>query len=41
MFEDRLLRKIRGSKTLEVTGGWSKLQYKEFYEVYASPNIFR
>jgi hypothetical protein len=40
VFEHRLLREIRGSKTLEVTGGWRKLQNKEFYESYASPNIF-
>ena len=40
VFEDRLLRKIRGSKALDVTGGWRKLQNKKFYGLYTSPKHF-
>jgi hypothetical protein len=29
MFENRVLRRIFGPKTEEVTGGWRKLRYEE------------
>jgi hypothetical protein len=39
VFKDRLLRKIFGSKRVGVTGGRTKLQNKEFYELYSLPNF--
>jgi len=40
VFENRVLRRILGSKWDEVTGGWRKL-HNELHNVYASPNIVR
>jgi len=38
VFEDRVLRRIFGSKRDEVTGVWRKLHNEELYDVYSSPN---
>jgi hypothetical protein len=40
VFENRVLRRIVGPKTDEVTGEWRKLQNEEFRDLY-SPNIVR
>ena len=39
MFENRVLRRIFGSKRDEVTGEWRKLYNEEFNDLYSSPNI--
>jgi len=41
MFENRVLRRIFGSKRGEVTGEWRKLHNEERNGLYCSPNIFR
>jgi hypothetical protein len=41
MFENRVLRRIFGSKSDEVTGEWSKLHDEELHSFYSSPNIIR
>jgi hypothetical protein len=41
VFENRVLRRIFGPKSDEVTGGWRKLHYEELHSVYSSPNIIR
>jgi hypothetical protein len=41
VFENRLLRKIFGSKRNEVTGVWRKLYNEELHDLYSSPNIVR
>jgi hypothetical protein len=41
MFENRMLRRIFGSKRDEVTGGWKKLHNKELHTLYSSPTIIR
>jgi hypothetical protein len=38
--ENRLLRRIFGSKRDEVTGGWRKL-HNELHNLYSSPSIIR
>jgi hypothetical protein len=38
--ENRVLRRIFGPKTEEVTGGWKKL-HEEFHNLYSSPSIIR
>jgi hypothetical protein len=40
VFENRVLRRIFGPKTNEVTGRWRKLHNKELHDLYSSPNIF-
>jgi hypothetical protein len=39
--ENKVLRKIFGSKRDEVTGDWRRLHGEELYDLYSSPNITR
>ena len=39
MFGNRVLRKIFGAKSDEITGKWSKLLNAELHALYSSPNI--
>jgi hypothetical protein len=39
VFENRVLRRIFGSKRDEVTGGWRKLHDEELHNLYSTPNI--
>jgi len=41
VFENRMFRRIFGSKRDEVTGEWKKLHNEELIDVYCSPNIVR
>jgi hypothetical protein len=41
MFENRVLRRIFGSKWDEVTGAWRKLYDEELKDLCSSPNIVR
>ena len=41
MFENRVLRRIFGSKRDEVTGEWRKIHSEELNDLYCSPNIVR
>ena len=41
MFENKVLRKIFGAKTDEITGEWRKLHNAELLALYSSPNIIR
>jgi hypothetical protein len=41
VFENRVLRRIFGPKTDEVTGEWRKLHSEELHMLYSSPNIIR
>jgi hypothetical protein len=41
VFENRVLRRIFGSKWGEVTGEWRKLHNGELNDLYSSPNIVR
>jgi len=41
VFENRVLRRIFGSKRDEVTGEWRKLHNEELNDLYCSPSIFR
>jgi hypothetical protein len=41
VFENRVLRRIFGSKRDEVTEGWRKLHNEELHNLYTSPNIMR
>jgi len=39
VFENRVLRRIFGSKRDKVTGEWRKLHNEELNDLYSSPNI--
>jgi hypothetical protein len=41
VFENRVLRRIFGSKREEVAGGWRRLHNEELHCMYTSPNIIR
>jgi hypothetical protein len=41
VFENRLLRRIFGSKRDEVTGEWRKLHNKELHDLYSLPSFIR
>jgi hypothetical protein len=41
VFENRVLRRIFGTKRDEVTGGWRKLHNEELHGLYSSPSIGR
>jgi hypothetical protein len=41
VFENRVLRRIFGPKTDEVTREWRKLHNGELNDLYSSPNIVR
>jgi len=41
VFENRVLRRIFGSKRDEVTGELKKLYFEELNDLYCSHNIFR
>jgi hypothetical protein len=41
VFENRMLRRIFGSKRDEVMGGWIKLHSEELHNMYSSPDIIR
>jgi hypothetical protein len=41
VFENRVLRRIFGSKRDEVAGGWRKLHNEELHDLYSSPSIIR
>jgi hypothetical protein len=40
-FENRVLRRIFGSKRDEMTGEWRKLHSEELHNLYSSPDIIR
>jgi hypothetical protein len=41
VFENRVLRRISGSKRDEVSGGWRKLHNEELHTLYSSPSEIR
>jgi hypothetical protein len=41
VFKNRVLGRIFGPKTDEVTGGWRKLHNEELHNLYSSPSIIR
>jgi len=41
VFENRVLRRVFGTKRDEVTGEWRKLHNEELIDLYCSPNILR
>ena len=41
MFENRVLKRVFGSKRDEVTGVWRKVHNEELNDLYSLPNIFR
>jgi hypothetical protein len=41
VFENRVLRRIFGSKRDEATGEWRKLHIEELRDLYSSPSIIR
>jgi hypothetical protein len=41
VFENRVLRRMFGTKRDEVTGGWRKLHEEELHNLYSSPSVIR
>jgi hypothetical protein len=41
VFDNRVLRRIFGPKSGEVTGGWRKLKNEELHNLYSSPSIIK
>jgi hypothetical protein len=41
VFENRVLRRIFGTKRDDVMGDWRKLHKEELHNLYSSPNIIR
>jgi hypothetical protein len=41
VFENRVLRRIFGTKRDEVAGGWRKVHNEELGGLYSSPSIIR
>jgi hypothetical protein len=41
VFENRVLRRIFGPKSDEVTGEWRKFHNKKLHDLYSSPSIIR
>jgi hypothetical protein len=41
VFENKVLRRIFGSRRDEVTGEWRKLHNEELHDLYCSPSIIR
>jgi hypothetical protein len=41
VFENRMLKRIYGSKRGKVTGGWRNVHNEQFHILYSSPNIIR
>jgi hypothetical protein len=41
VFENRVLRRISGSKRDEVTGDWRKLHNEALHNLYSSPSVIR
>jgi hypothetical protein len=41
VFENRVLRRIFGTKSVEVGGGWSGLHNEELYNLFSSLNIIK
>jgi hypothetical protein len=41
VFENRVLRRLFGTKRDEVMGGWRKLHNEELHGLYSSPSIIR
>jgi hypothetical protein len=41
VYENRVLRRIFGSKREEMAGGWRTVHNKKLHNLYASPNVIR
>jgi hypothetical protein len=41
VFDNRVLRRVFGSKRKEVVGGWRRLHNEMLHNLYTSPNIIR